>query len=83
MKKHGMTDEDLEKIAGPYEDASFVPEDSGEVFSGSHLDAAGKRRVTVVYDASDAQEVARIANDRGVDPSAVYRDALAAYLARA
>ena len=83
MEKHGMTDEDLERIAKSYEDASFVPEESGEVFSGSHLDAAGKRRVTVVYDASDAREVARIASDRGVEPSTVYRDALAAYLARA
>ncbi len=81
MKKHGITNDDLDRIAQPYEDASFVPDKHGKVFSGSHLDAVGKRRVTVVYDASDTQKVASIANSRGVKPSVIYRDALASYLA--
>ena len=82
MKKHGITNDDLDKIAQPYEDATFKPETAGKVFSGSHLDAVGKRRVTVVYDASDTQKVASIASIRGVKPSVIYRDALASYLAR-
>ncbi len=82
MKKHGISNADLDKIAQPYEDASFTPENEGQVFSGSHLDAVGKRRVTVVYDACDTQKVASIANSRGVKPSVIYRDALTSYLAK-
>ena len=51
------------------------------MFSGSHLDAVGTRRVTVVYDAKDTQRVAMIARSKGVKPSSVYRDALDYYLA--
>ena len=53
MAKHGLTDADLERMAAPYEDGGFEPEPDGKVFSGSHLDAVGTRRVTVVYDAKD------------------------------
>lgn len=67
--------------AAPYEDGSFEPEPDGKVFSGSHLDAVGTRRVTVVYDAKDTQRVAMIARSKGVKPSSVYRDALDYYLA--
>ena len=67
-------------MAAPYEDGSFEPEPDGKVFSGSHLDAVGTRRVTVVYDAKDTQRVAMIAA-AGVKPSSVYRDALDYYLA--
>ena len=62
-------------------DGSFEPEPDGKVFSGSHLDAVGTRRVTVVYDAKDTQRVAMIARSKGVKPSSVYRDALDYYLA--
>ena len=82
MKKHGITNDDLDKIAQPYEDATFEPETGGKVLSGSHLDAVGKRRVTVVYDASDTQKVASIASSRGVKPSVISRDALTSYLAK-
>ncbi len=81
MAKHGLTDADLDRMAAPYEDATFEPEPNGKVYSGSHLDAVGKRRVTVVYDARDTQKVAGIARMRGVKPSEVYRDALEYYLA--
>lgn len=81
MKKHGITNEDLDRIAHPYEDASFDEEATGKVYSGSHVNAVGKKRVTVVYDAADTQKVASIANSRGVKPSVIYRDALASYLA--
>lgn len=53
MAKHGITDDDLERTAAPYEDDSFEPEPDGKVFSGSHLDAVDTRRLTVVYDAKD------------------------------
>ncbi len=83
MAKHGITDADLDRMAAPYEDGSFEPEPNGngKVFSGSHLDAVGTRRVTVVYDAKVTQKVAMIARSKGVKPSAVYRDALDYYLA--
>lgn len=81
MAKHGIADADLDRMAALYEEGSFEPEPEGAVFSGSHLDAVGTRRVTVVYDAKDTQRVALIARSRGVKPSAVYRDALEYYLA--
>ena len=80
MRKRGITDDDLDRMAEPYERGDFDPQ-GGEVRNGSHLDAVGKRRVTVVYDASDTQKVAGIARSRGVTPSEVYRDALDYYLA--
>lgn len=80
MAKHGITDADLDRMAAPYEDGSFEPEPDGKVLSGSHLDAVGTRRVTVVYDAKDTQRVAMIARSKGVKPSSVYRDALDYYL---
>lgn len=80
MKKHGLTEEDLEEIAAPYE-AGDYPHAETPVYVGSHLDVVGKKRVTVVYDAKDTQMVASIARRRGVKPSEVYRDALGFYLA--
>lgn len=50
MAKHGITDADLERMAAPYEDGSFEPEPDGKVFSGTHPDAVGTRRVTVIHD---------------------------------
>ncbi len=67
-------------MAAPYENGVY-PSEGGEVFTGSHLDAVGKRRVTVIYDALATQRVAAIALDRGVKTSEVYRDALDYYLA--
>ena len=81
MAKHSITDADLDRMAAPYEDGSFEPEPDGKVLSGSHLDAVGTRRVTVVYDAKDTQRVALIARSRGVKPPEIYRDALDCYLA--
>lgn len=40
-------------MAAPYEDGSIEPELDGKVFSGSHLDAVGTRRVTAVNDGKD------------------------------
>lgn len=80
MRKHGLTDADLDAMAAPYESGDYESE-TGAVHDGSHLDAVGKRRVTVVYDARDTQRVAAIAKARGVKPSEVYRDALDSYLA--
>lgn len=79
MKKHGLTDEALDAMATPYETGDFQHEDL-PVYSGSHLDAVGKKRVTVVYDAIDTAQVAAIARNRGVKPSEVYRDAMREYL---
>ena len=42
MAKHSLTDSDLDRMAAPYEDASFKPELGAKVYSGSHLDATGK-----------------------------------------
>lgn len=80
MKKHGLTEETLDAMAEPYERGDY-PSEKGKIYTGSHLDAVGKRRVTVIYDARDTQRVAAIARSRGVKTSQVYRDALAYYLA--
>ncbi|MCI7438057.1 MAG: hypothetical protein MSA61_02380 [Coriobacteriaceae bacterium] len=79
MKAHGLTDAALDEIAAPYERGDY-PQEEGKVYSGSHLDAVGKRRITVVYDARDTQRVAALAKERGVRPSVIYRDALDYYL---
>ena len=81
MEKHGISDADLDRMAASYESGNFELQWDGRVFSGSHLDAVGKRRVTVVYNARDTQRVACIARNRGVKPSEIYRDALNYYLA--
>lgn len=80
MAKHNLTDEVLDAMAAPYESGDF-PSADGMIHAGSHLEAVGKRRVTVVYDARDAQRVSDIARRRGVKASEVYRDALDYYLA--
>lgn len=80
MSKHDLTDEAVDAIAAPYESGDY-PAEEGKVYSGSHLDTVGKRRVTVVYDARDTQRVAAIARSRGTSPSAIYRAALDHYLA--
>lgn len=64
MRKHGITDADLDAMAAPYESGDY-PSGGCEVFTGSHLDAVGKRRVTVIYDARDTQRVAAIAPQQG------------------
>lgn len=53
MAKHDITDADLERMATPFENGGFELESDGKVFSGSHLDAVGTRRVTVVHDEKD------------------------------
>ena len=80
MRKLGLTDDELDAMAEPYESGDY-PTEKGKVYSGSHLDAVGKRRVTVIYDAKDTQRVAAIARSRGTSPSAIYRAALDHYLA--
>lgn len=50
MAKHGITDADLERMAAPFENGGFELEPDKKVFSGSHLDAVGTRRVTVIHD---------------------------------
>lgn len=82
MERHGLTDADLDRMAAPYESGDWEGS-GGTVHIGSHVDAVGKKRVTVVYSASDAQEVVSIARRRGVKPSEIYRDALSEYLGRA
>ena len=80
MRKLGLTDDKLDAMAEPYESGDY-PAEEGKVYSGSHLDAVGKRRVTVIYDAKDTQRVAAIARSKGTSPSAIYRAALDHYLA--
>lgn len=79
MGKHGLTDAALDAMAAPYESGDYESE-AGEVHTSSHLGAVGRRRVTVIYDASVTQRVASIARSRGARPSEVYRDALDHYL---
>ena len=80
MRTHGITDADLDAMAEPYESGDY-PSEGGEIHIGSHLEAAGKQRVTVIYDVQDTQKVAALAQSRGVKPAEIYRDALEYYLA--
>lgn len=82
MRKHGLTDADLDRAATPFERGDF-PHYDAPVYSGSHLEAVGTKRVTVVYPAAATQKVAAIARQRGVKPSEIYRDALEKYLVNA
>ena len=79
MAKHGFTDADLDRIAGPYEMGDY-PAEEGKVYFGSHVDAVGTRRITVVYDAADTMRVEALAKARGVKSSVIYREALDRYL---
>ena len=74
MKKHG-----LNAMTAPYENGDYQSR-KGEVFTGPHLDAVDMRRVTVIYDARDAQRVEAIAHSRGIKASEVYRETLSYYL---
>ena len=76
-----VTPEQLDEMAKPYEEGTFEPE-GGEIFIGSHLDRVGKKRVTVIYDATDTQQVNKLAKKQGVKPSYIYRNALKSFLAK-
>ena len=78
MAKRGLTDEDLDRMAAPYETGTYEHSDA-PVHHGSHLDAVGKKRVTVLYDAAATMQVADIAKQRGLKPSDIYREALTDY----
>ena len=78
--KYGVDAGALEKSSRAYERGDWEG-GGGVVRSGSHVNAVGKRRVTVVYDSADTQAVEAIARDGGRTPSDVYRSALADYLA--
>ena len=54
MAKHGLTDSDLDRMAAPYEEASFKPEPGGKAHSGSHLDEVSKPGATTAQDAKSA-----------------------------
>ncbi len=82
MAKRQLTDKDLEEMAAPYERGDFA-DDDGTVYKGSHLNAVGTKRVTVVYPSEATQQVASLARERGVKPSDIYRDALKHYLTSA
>ncbi|MDY6049740.1 MAG: hypothetical protein SPI77_04145 [Corynebacterium sp.] len=79
MKKHGLTEAMLDERAAPYEDGSFSSE-PGAPSRGSHVDAVGTKRVTVIYPARDTQRATALARSRGVKVSEIFRDALADYL---
>lgn len=78
-KKREITDAEFETMAASYETGDFEHSDA-PVYSGSHLDAVGKKRVTVIYDAAATQKVAIIAQNLGLKPSEIYRAALDRYL---
>lgn len=79
MKICHTTLEDLDKRAKKYEKSNYE-RNNNKVFIGSHIDRVGKKRVTVIYDADDTQQVHSIAKNRGVKPSSIYREALKFYL---
>lgn len=81
MNKYGLTDEALDEMAAAYERGDY-PHEEGPVYSGSHLDAVGSKRVTVIYPCERVQRANRLARSRGVKSSEIYRAALDEYLDR-
>ena len=78
-KLFNVTPEQLDKMAKPYEDGTY--ESSNEpVIVGSHLDHVGKKRIAVIYDAQDTQQINKIAEENGVKPSQIYREAVKLFL---
>lgn len=80
MNKHHLSEEDLDRMAEPYERGDFPLED-GVVCNGSHLDAVAREEVTIYIDSSVTQQVRTLARSRGVDQADIYRAALDFYLA--
>lgn len=78
-KKLNLTPEQIEKMAKPYEEGTYTHEE-GSLFIGSHLDAVEKKRISVVFDAKDTQQVNKLAEIQGVTPSVIYRQAVRFYL---
>ncbi len=78
-KKLNLTQEQIDKMAKPYEKGTYKHE-NGTVFNGSHINQVGKKRVTVVFDAQDTQQVNKLAEIQGVKPSNIYREAVRFYL---
>ncbi len=62
MAKHGLTDSDLDRMAAPYEDASFKLELGAKAYSGSHLDATGKPDAEAAHDEKTASPGSHSAN---------------------
>ena len=79
MKIFNVTEEDLDAKAKPYEDETFAIE-GNNIVVGSHLDHVGKKSITVIYDAQDAQQINQIGEEDGVKPSQIYREALKLFL---
>lgn len=80
MEKHGLTDEMLDREAEQYERGEFEP-GIGPVYVGSHYDAVGKKRVSVIFPAQETQKIDALARSRGCKSSDIYREAVAQYLA--
>lgn len=81
MKEFGLSDADLEQRAQEYETETWSLGHE-RIYAGSHYDAVGRKRVTVIYPAADVQKVSSIANAQGVKASDIYRQALSDYLHR-
>ena len=80
-KKLNLTPEQIDEMAKPYENGTYAHEDR-MAHAGCHIDQVGKKRITVVFDAADTQQVNRLAESKGVKPSSVYREALKFYLSK-
>lgn len=80
IEKFGLSDEDMERIAGQYETDSVTFDDDDQVFIGSPVDYVGTRRETFVIDADDMQKVRVLAKKQKRTKSEIYRDAVKQYL---
>lgn len=81
MNEFELSDADLEQRAQEYETETWSLGHE-RIYAGSHYDAVGRKRVTVIYPAEDVQKVSSIANAQGVKASDIYRKALSDYLHR-
>ena len=80
-RKLNLTPEQIDAMAKPYEEGTYKHEE-GPIFTGSHVEQVGKKRISVVLDAKDTQQVNRLAKNKGVKPSSVYQEAVKFYLSK-
>ena len=80
-KRFNLDDAWIEEQARMFENEEQEVETGGVVHAGSHLDAVGRKRVTVIYPAKETQKVEALARARGCKSSDIYRTALTQYLA--
>lgn len=82
IKKFGLSNDDVERLAAQYEAGDVTFGDGDQVLAGSSLDFVGTRRESFLIDAADMQKVRALAKQQR-SKSEIYRDSIRQYLTAA